>query len=70
MGRQGIPADTIIGRIRESGAAYRLPASELVALGDLGVPGAVLDYMQQTHFKMGSQQAAEEYYYRIKSLGK
>lgn len=70
MGQQGIPPDTIIDRIKESHAQYQLPASELVALGEEGVPGPVLDYMQQTHFRMASQRAAEEYDFQIKSLQK
>ena len=70
MGQQGVPADTIIDRIKESHAQYQLPASELVPLGEEGVPGPVLDYMQQTHFKMASQRAAEEYDFRINSLQK
>ena len=70
MGQQGVPADTIIGRIKESGAVYQLPASRLVALGEMGVPGPVLDYMQQTHFKAAGQQADEEYYFNTRMLGK
>ena len=70
MGQQGVPADTIIDRIKVSGAVYQLPASRLVALGEMGVPGPVLDYMQQTHFKVASQQAVEEYYFSTRMLGK
>ena len=69
MSKQGVPADTIIARIKESGAVYRLPASGLVALGEMGVPGPVLDYMQHTRFKMVSQRAAEEYDFRLNALG-
>jgi hypothetical protein len=70
MGQQGVPADTIIDRIKQSGAVYRLPASRLVALGEMGVPGPVLDYMQQTHFKVAGQHAVEEYYFSTRMLGK
>ncbi len=68
MSQSGTPADTIIASIHESNSVYRLPASELVALGEKGVPGPVLDYMQQTHFKVASQQAAREYFFETKML--
>ncbi len=70
MGRQGVPADAIIERMKESGAVYQLPASRLAALGQMGVPGPVLDYMQQSRFRVASQQADEEYNFQTKMLGK
>jgi hypothetical protein len=68
MSKDGTPADTIIASMHESNSVFRLPASALVALGEEGVPGPVLDYMQQTHFKAASKQAAREYYFETKML--
>ena len=49
MSRQGVPAEKIIEKMRESRTVYRLKASELVRLHDQGVPDAVLNYMQRTY---------------------
>jgi len=68
MSQNGTSADRIIARLRESNSVYRLPASELVALGEEGVPGPVLDYMQQTHFKVASRRAAREYFLETRML--
>ena len=68
MSQKGTPADTIIARISESKTVYRLPASKLVALGEEGVPGPVLDYMQQTHFIVAGKQAAREYFFQTRTL--
>jgi hypothetical protein len=68
MSHKGTSADTIIERMHESKSVYLLPASELVALGEAGVPGPVLDYMQQTHFKAASKRAARDYFFETKML--
>jgi hypothetical protein len=68
MSESGTPADEIIARMQESNSVYRMPASGLVALGEEGVPGPVLDYMQQTRFKAVSRRAAKEYYFETKTL--
>ena len=49
MGKENVPADTIVNRMRESKAVYRLNATGLVRLHDQGVSDPVLDYMQQTY---------------------
>jgi hypothetical protein len=51
MAKDGRSADEIIGRMKESRAVYRLPASELAKLREQGVPDAVIDYMQQTYIE-------------------
>ncbi len=68
MSQSGTPADEMIARMQESNSVYRMPASELVALGEEGVPGPVLDYMQETRFKAVSRRAAREYYFETKTL--
>lgn len=49
MSKEGVPFETIIEKMRESGAMYRLTASQLAQLHDQGVPDQVIDYMQQTY---------------------
>ena len=49
MGKENVPADTVVNRMRESKAVYRLNATGLVRLHDQGVSDPVLDYMQQTY---------------------
>jgi len=68
MSNERLPSDTIIARMRESNTVYHLPASQLVALGQAGVPGPVLDYMQQTRFVAVSKRAAREYYFETRML--
>jgi hypothetical protein len=68
MSHQGIPPDTIIARMRQTDSVYQLPASQLVALGEAGVPGPVLDYMQQTRFNAVSKRAAREHYFETRML--
>jgi hypothetical protein len=68
MSKSGTSADTIIARMHESNSLYLLRASELVTLGEAGVPGPVLDYMQQTHFKVAGKRAAREYFFETKML--
>jgi len=61
MSQTGVPPESIIQEIRDSGALYRLPASELVKLKAQGVSDAVLDYMQQTYLEDERRRA---YYYQ------
>jgi hypothetical protein len=52
LARQGLPAEELIGRIKESGSRYRLSASQIVELAGQGVPLGVLDHMvasERTH---------------------
>jgi len=49
MGKENVPADTIVNRMRESKAVYCLNATGLVRLHDQGVPDPVVNYMQQTY---------------------
>lgn len=48
MAADKLPAAEIIKRMQDSGAVYRLRASELVKLHARGVPDEVIDYMQET----------------------
>ena len=49
MSKEGVPADEIMEKMRESGTVYRLQASQLAQLKEQGIPDAVIDYMQQTY---------------------
>lgn len=49
LAREGVPADTIIAKMRASDTVYRLSASQLANLRDQGVPGTVIDAMQQSY---------------------
>jgi hypothetical protein len=49
LARSGAPAQEIIRRMRESGAVYPLPASELARLRERGVPDEVIDYMHRSY---------------------
>jgi len=49
MSKEGVPADEIMEKMRESGTVYRLQARQLAQLKEQGVPDAVIDYMQQTY---------------------
>jgi len=60
MSQAGVPAETIIAKIREAGTAYRLTASQIANLHEQGVSDAVLDYMQQTYLDAVRQDQALE----------
>jgi uncharacterized membrane protein YgcG len=49
MSKQGVPAETILDKMRESQTVYRLTAAQLAQLRDQGVANQVIDYMQQTY---------------------
>lgn len=49
MSREGVPAQEIIDRLRETRAVYRLTGSRLAQLRDEGVSDEVLDYLQQAY---------------------
>ena len=51
MSKEGIPAETIIEKMRDSETVYRLTGSELAKLHDQGVSDQVIDYMQQTYLR-------------------
>lgn len=58
---QGTPPEAIVARIRESGAVYRLPASQLARLREQGVPDAVIDAMQRTYLEDERWRAMRDY---------
>jgi hypothetical protein len=49
MAKSGVPAAGIISKIKASGTAYRLKASQLAKLENDGVPAEVINYMQKTY---------------------
>ena len=49
MTKAGIPPETIINTIQQSRTVYRLQASQLVQLKEMGVSDEVINYMQQTY---------------------
>jgi hypothetical protein len=56
MTKEGVPAQAIVQRMRDSGNVYRLTAAQLAELHDLGVADPVLDYMQQTYIEAERRQ--------------
>jgi hypothetical protein len=51
MSKEGMPAETIVNKMRDSEAVYRLTAAQLADLHDQGVADPVLDYMQRTYIE-------------------
>jgi hypothetical protein len=51
MSKEGVPAETIVAKMRDSEAVYRFTAAQLAELHDLGVADPVLDYMQRTYIE-------------------
>jgi hypothetical protein len=49
MSEENVPAETIVNKMRDSRAVYRLNAAQLVQLHDQGVADLVLNYMQDTY---------------------
>ena len=49
LSREGVPAETIVKKMRDSGTVYRLSAAQLAQLHDQGVQDQVINYMQQTY---------------------
>jgi hypothetical protein len=62
MSKAGVPADTILDKMRESQTVYRLTASQLAQLRDQGVANQVIDYMQQTYlYAVRNDQSLEDW---------
>ena len=51
MSKEGVPAETIVRKMRDSETVYRLTAAQLAELHDVGIADQVLDYMQQTYIE-------------------
>jgi hypothetical protein len=51
MTQEGVPAETIIQKMREAKGVYRLNAAELAQLHDRGVADPVINHMQQTYLE-------------------
>jgi hypothetical protein len=51
MSKEGVPAETIVRKMRDSETVYRLTAAQLAELHDMGIADQVLDYMQQTYIE-------------------
>jgi hypothetical protein len=60
MSNAKVPPEEIIQKMRDSGAMYRLPASQLAQLKEQGVPDAVIDYMQQTYLAAVRREQSQE----------
>jgi hypothetical protein len=58
MTEAGLPPETIINNIQQSHTVYRLQASQLVQLKELGVSDEVINYMQQTYIDAARQNQA------------
>lgn len=51
MSKEGVPAEAIVEKMRDSGTVYPLSAAQLAELHDLGIADQVLDYMQRTYIE-------------------
>ena len=51
MSEEGVPAETIVKKMRDSKSVYRLTAAQLAYLHDQGVADRVINYMQQTYLE-------------------
>ena len=51
MTQEGVPADTIVEKMREAKSVYRLNAAELARLHDRGIADPIINYMQQTYLE-------------------
>lgn len=60
MSKQGVPAGTIVEKMRGSQSVYRLTAAQLAELHDLGIADQVLDYMQQTYIEAERREQSNE----------
>jgi hypothetical protein len=49
MSKENVPAETIVKKMRDSRAVYRLNAAQLAKLHDEGVADLVLNHMQETY---------------------
>ena len=57
MAKEGVPAEAVIEKMRDSNSVYPLSASKLLELKREGVPDQVLDYMEQTYLTEACRQA-------------
>jgi len=58
MTKAGIPPQIIIDKMKQSRTVYRIKASQLVQLKEMGVPDEVINYMQQTYIDAARQDQA------------
>jgi hypothetical protein len=64
MSKEGVPAKSIVQKMRDSDTVYRLSASELARLHKQGVADRVLNYMQHTYLKaVRSEQRLQDWNY-------
>ena len=60
MNKDGVPADTIVKKMRDSESVYPLTAAQLAELHDMGVADQVLNYMQQTYIEAERRQQSAD----------
>ena len=60
MTEAGLPSEIIINKIQQSHTVYRLQASQLVQLKEMGVSDEVINYMQQTYIDAVRQNQSYE----------
>src|SRR5262245_61162946 len=60
MTKEGVPADKIVSKMRDSETVYRLSATQLAELHDEGIADQVLNYMQQTYIEAERRQQGRE----------
>jgi len=60
LSKEGVAAQALVARIRETGSRYDLRASEMIALHAQGVSAEVLDYIQSAREHDVRDRMAEE----------
>ena len=60
MSRDGVTADTIVQKMRNSDTVYRLSAAQLAKLHDQGVTDPVLNFMQRTYIEAERREQSSE----------
>jgi hypothetical protein len=60
MSKEGVPAEAIVKKMRDSETVYRFTGAQLAELHDLGVADQVLDYMQRTYIEEERREQSRE----------
>jgi hypothetical protein len=60
MSKEGMPAEAIVKKMRDSQTVYRFTGAQLAELHDVGVADPVLDYMQQTYIEAERREQSRE----------